>query len=344
MAARATGAFPIALAPRVIARRRSEYEKRLWTIDNAQPNAAGQCQEQDPVMPAWDDNLVPKTFLNPYVDGGVTNNNPFECAREYLADAAGNDGHNPREAEKANAAVLSVAPFPGEEPFNPYYNAEEETEIAKVLGGLIGILVNQSRYQGENLILAKDPNVYSRFVIAPSDDTAQGKPALLCGALGAFGGFVDRKFRDHDYQLGRRNCQKFLKDVFMLPEDNVTIQPGVAKQAQAAAALQRDFAASQPRDARKWYPVVPLMPAVAVEVPATNRADFYTTPARLEEVAEAAEQRFKTVLHAFVNTPGDKHKWLTFLMDAIFLFGGGGKIKAAILAKLKTELADQTAG
>src|SRR5262249_21903233 len=52
-------------------------------------------------------------------------------------------------------------------------------------------------------------------------------PALQCATLGAFGGFFDRGFRAHDYALGRRNCQKFLSDSFVLPMDNVVIKAGL---------------------------------------------------------------------------------------------------------------------
>ena len=32
-----------------------------------------------------------------------------------------------------------------------------------------------------------------------------------------FGGFLDRRFRVHDYVLGRMNCQQFLRRSFSLP-------------------------------------------------------------------------------------------------------------------------------
>ncbi len=38
--------------------------------------------------------------------------------------------------------------------------------------------------------------------------------------LGAFGGFMHKPFREHDFALGRRNCQKFLRDQFIIPFDH----------------------------------------------------------------------------------------------------------------------------
>ena len=46
---------------------------------------------------------------------------------------------------------------------------------------------------------------------------------IASGLLGGFGGFVARAFRDHDFQLGRRNGQRFLQTTFALPADNPVI-------------------------------------------------------------------------------------------------------------------------
>jgi hypothetical protein len=40
---------------------------------------------------------------------------------------------------------------------------------------------------------------------------------IACGSLGGFGGFLARDFREHDFFLGRRNCQWFLRNHFALP-------------------------------------------------------------------------------------------------------------------------------
>ena len=71
--------------------------------------------------------------------------------------------------------------------------------------------------------MANDPEVYSRFLIVPrrgfrADGTLEPF-TIACGSLGGFGGFLSRKFREHDYQLGRRNCQWFLKQYFALPSE-----------------------------------------------------------------------------------------------------------------------------
>ncbi len=330
-AAMATGAFPVMLASRILTRQRAEYENRLWNINNAEPEN-GDCQSQVRIQPAWDDKIVPREFPNVYSDGGMTNNNPFECAREFLVRAAGNEGHNPRDPMEANAAVITVAPFPGQEPFDPNYNPEEQSEVGNVLKALVGALVSQARFQGEDLRLTRDENVSSRFAIAPSDDAAGNLPALMCGSLGAFGGFVDQKFRDRDYQLGRYNCQQFLRRHFALPAGNPTIAAGMKKKPEAQAAFDADY--SFVEDGTRWYPIIPLMPRLRPKIDLPPRDQFKTTPDRLEKVASAASDRLKAVLHAFLN----HHGGLSFIVSAAFDLGGAAKIRAKILDLLTSEL------
>lgn len=331
-AAMATGAFPVMLAARVLERTQADYENRLWEIDNDRPTPAGECESEDKIPPDWRQTVTP-AFDNVYADGGVTNNNPFECARQFLADAAGNaNGRNPRDADEANAAVISVDPFPGDEPFDPRYDAEENSSLGNVASALLGTLVSQSRFQGENLKLTKDEGENSRFAIAPSDDSAGTLPSLLSGALGAFGGFIDQNFRDRDYQLGRRNCQQFLRTTFMLPVDNPIIRDGVAGKTKLIGGV------SDQTGGKTWYQLIPLMEDLQNEIKLPPRANFKTTQARLEQVSAAAADRLEAVVHAFVNQPNNKHAAWSLLIKAVFDLGGKDKIRDVIYEELLSSL------
>jgi hypothetical protein len=92
---------------------------------------------------------------------------------------------------------------------------------------LVSALISQSRFFGESLAVVANGKS-SRFVIAPSKAEDPKENALQCSLLGAFGGFFERSFRAHDYQLGRHNCQKFLRDHFKLASDNPIIQAGLS--------------------------------------------------------------------------------------------------------------------
>ena len=59
--------------------------------------------------------------------------------------------------------------------------------------------------------------------------------ALAFVVLAGFAGFVHEQLRMHDYQLGRRNCQKFLADHFHLHVDNPIVAPWVGRLADRGA-------------------------------------------------------------------------------------------------------------
>jgi hypothetical protein len=224
-AATATGAFPIFLAPRVLNRKHDEYTPPAW-----ESVASAIEQTPPPVPPSFPTNLAdPMPTLN--VDGGVTNNDPFNYAHDYLNSLLPLplDGADAK-AEDADRAVINIAPFPATGKFDVDFNPGKEAGIFSVLPRLFAALLSQSRFFGESLIQIMNGTTFSRFVIAPSDPGMSGDdqiPALQCAALGGFGGFLDRGFRAHDYVLGRRNCQKFLTDYFVLPADNVIMKPSL---------------------------------------------------------------------------------------------------------------------
>lgn len=164
------------------------------------------------------------TFSTLNVDGGVTDNDPFELAHDYLAihnplatlNPQTGELENPRPSDQANCAVLTVAPFPADALYNPNYDFNKNSSVFGMLPNLFTVLISQSRFLGESLAAVVSGTSFSRFVLAPSDAANPTKSALQCSLLGAFGGFFERGFRAHDYQLGRRNCQKFLSDHFRL--------------------------------------------------------------------------------------------------------------------------------
>jgi hypothetical protein len=314
-AAMATGAFPVALRARIVQKKKTYYERKLWRVANSDPSSDGSCSREERVEPAWDH--PPDTFDIVCADGGITNNNPFDCAHDLLVRASGNRAHVPRAASEADAAVISVAPFPGNEPFGAY-DAEEQSSLINVLKSLLPTLVSQARFQGENLLLTGDPDVHSRFAIAPSDDLAPEKPALLCGVLGAFGGFIDQKFRDRDYHLGRRNCQQFLRVHFCLPESNPVIAAGlpVSEEAKKRWAVDPPAEATTDRD-KRWFPVIPLMESVQGEVVPPLRENARTGEARIDAVADQAAERVKRVIHALIDHPGSHHPFWGFAVNAV---------------------------
>jgi predicted acylesterase/phospholipase RssA len=285
-AAMATGAFPIFLAPRVLQRNLCEYTPPMWESVTSAVSGT-----PPPIQPAFPPGTKdPLETLN--VDGGVTNNDPFNYAHDYLARRSPEMRSTALvSAKDASSAVISIAPFPTIDKFDPAYEPASCSSIFAVLGRLVAVLISQSRFFGESLDQVMRGVSFDRFVIAPSDYQLAARysgqrasaepPALQCATLGAFGGFFCRGFRAHDYALGRRNCQKFLRDVFVLPPDNVVMSTGLGRLDSGArdeviSRFKRpapggyndgsDAAPSGARSADAWLPIIPLCGAARTPI------------------------------------------------------------------------------
>jgi hypothetical protein len=316
-AAKATGAFPVFLAPGVLARRQSDYTPPLW-----ESRDSGVKDDPPPISPSFPPGLA-DPFVTLNVDGGITNNDPFNYAHDYLASLDPPSPNKRLETDpcRADRAVLSIAPFPTTEDYSLDYDTLANSSVLSALPRLFSALIAQSRFFGESLSQLMRGTTFSHFVIAPSDDElvkqshANGKKgargALQCATLGAFGGFFERGFRAHDYALGRRNCQKFLRDHFVLPEDNVVMNEGLSAMSDyLRRGVIKDFQREAPKgpdgkplsyqpgsgvnERTVWLPIIPLCtPELRRPIEPVER--FQMTDSDLNEVVHLIGERFKAV-------------------------------------------------
>jgi hypothetical protein len=263
-AAIGTGAFPIGLPARLIARQTSDYV-RAW------PYRADKRMQLNNLLPMW----PPRADRRPYdqvlyagSDGGLIDNEPFELAHWSIMKRPGIPNHT--SANKADRAVLMIDPFPTPSSFDPDLSDEELKEelwLRKVLFSLFPVLKDQARFKAIDLARAANVEVYSRFLIAPSrrikrngrdDDADEAYQPLATGVLEGFGGFLCGKFPEHDYQLGRRNCQQFLRKRLVLAANNPLFKNWPAK------AQNPDF---QIKEGRKTFrTIIPLLGSAKPEV------------------------------------------------------------------------------
>jgi predicted acylesterase/phospholipase RssA len=336
MAAKATGAFPLFLAPRSIDRSCADYANSPW-----KSIAAPQTPPVPPHWPLHESDVF--TTLN--VDGGVTDNDPFQLAHDFLAvqnplaqrDPQTGELHNPPAAHQANCAVLTVAPFPARDLYNSGYDFRSQSSIFTMLPNLFSVLVAQSRFQGETLQAVMSGASFSRFVLAPSDAANANIPALQCGLLGAFGGFFERAFRAHDYQLGRRNCQKFLSDHFHLSITNPIIDAGLKKL--GAADRDQVIKTFAPNGVRT-FPIIPLCGSAVAEVTAPARATI--SKAKVDQIIGMVVKRLKTVAKPLLDTlikPGLQDEVVQLGVDALI----DTVVKNKVGDYLRTELQEQNA-
>lgn len=224
-AAVATGAFPVGLAGRLIQRDTNEYRERIHK--DGRPLSGLMKLPQDK-NEAYD-------FVA--VDGGMLNNEPIELARSVWERVPSGEKakihsvqtyehvkQKVQEGPASDYALIMIDPFPDQ--VNLGRNAvPADTGLLRILGPVIGALRAQSLFKMEELLRAGDQDTDDRFLIAPiryTETGAKARNAIASGFLAGFGGFLAREFREHDYQLGRRNCQRFLQRYFTLSEEEAT--------------------------------------------------------------------------------------------------------------------------
>lgn len=284
-AALASGAFPIGLAPRILTRNARDYNLRRWLITRPYSNLEDElrrCRDLMEIPPYWPEGFfndetgqADYTFLS--VDGGLMDNEPLELARRHLAM---DQTFNPRSADQVSRTVILIDPFPHDAPFSLDY--EPTDDLISVITGMFASLRHQARFKLEELVLAMNEGVYSRFLIAPtrSVNDQESPFPLASGILGGFGGFLSEAFRQHDFQLGRRNCQQFLRKYFALPEAaNNPLFDGWTDTMKAQYRIQRGE--------ETYLPIIPLIGSVAEEIeplpwPQYSQAEFKVLEERVE--------------------------------------------------------------
>jgi hypothetical protein len=315
----ATGAFPIGLAARGIDAHTCDYAGRAWPINLPLDRLP---------KPDWRPNRAGETdYPLPYaaVDGGVINNEPFEIARWTLREARpqpaeGETGwaattaglkRNERDPESADRAVIMIDPFPDPPAFDPddlpkgTGDHRSDTVLGAIVGRLVGALKNQSRFKPQEFINALDPNVFSRFLIAPrrtKPNEPEPEPFALASALlGAFGGFADTAFREHDFKLGRRNCQHFLSQTLVIGETNDVVRHWPAQVAADTRFVHDREEIGNDGVARtvRYRRLIPLVGSAADEVP------FPTWPgidaARVRRIMEDVAARADAVVPRLIS-------------------------------------------
>ncbi|MDA4846244.1 patatin-like phospholipase family protein [Hoeflea poritis] len=222
----ATGAFPIGLPAQKIEVHTSDYTKRAWPYAN--PKQLGS------IEPLWPPNDAGEhSYQVDYAgsDGGLINNEPFEIARWTIMETPGQ--RNKPGSVESDRAVLLVDPFPEPTGFDPNLSDKPFTQtfLREVIAALFPTLKNQARVKAIDLARSgNNKEVFSRFLIAPSrkffvgDEEFEAAEPLATGVFNAFGGFLTSKFPEHDYQLGRRNCQKFLREHFRVSAENEVVK------------------------------------------------------------------------------------------------------------------------
>lgn len=338
-AAKATGAFPIGLASRVIKRNTGEYKDRI-TFDGSNLSRFLEMSTDD----------RPYHFVA--VDGGTLNNEPIELAEAALIRPRSEPrtdkpkdssefvesrkrmremslsilkheremlGATPSRKDKLAAeirelqramlnenfmAIIMVDPFPNINPETVDADEEKDTALIKIIGNLFNALRDQSLFRPQQLLLSSSYRIPNRFLVAPVryKDGARVLNPIASGFLGGFGGFFSKTFREHDYNLGKRNCQKFLKDHFVLPLDI----------AEANLKVHADSQYIIENDEGKFYPIIPLVPELQKVIDQPTWPQYSAMEEK--QLKRKIKSRVRALLNAFL-------PWLTKYNLAIYIVG-----------------------
>ena len=329
-----TGAFPVGLPPRDL--QLPVQQLRLRPMVVAAPGIAGSSAGSARVdvvprainwrMLADAQGEVPDAHPFTAVDGGVLNNEPIGLCRRELA---GMTGRNERAGELAQRAVLLVDPFSDAPEMTPAH----PPGMLGVAKGLIGTWKSQARYDTQDLQLAVEQNCFSRFLITAQRAGADvGGRSIACASLSAFGGFLSKEFRRHDYFLGRKNCRDFLMQELLIPAENQAMF-GAWKAAHPMSWSQWLIKDALGRDC---LPLIPLFGACrSIEQVPPYPTGRFNPDAR--SFNHALEDRIEAVLDGIVDEQdyGSLSTWL--IKQGIELFDDdlADRVKEAIKSGLR---------
>ncbi|WP_430613487.1 patatin-like phospholipase family protein [Flavobacterium sp. JP2137] len=186
------------------------------------------------------------------IDGGIINNEPFAIALKVLREKA------PLSWLKEQYAVIMIDPFA-----NKDQEQEDENPVADVITvakGMFKALRNQVMFNRDGILDALSASNSSRFLIEPVrksfqfDELLRIKNDLATAPLFGFAGFIDQSFRQHDYELGRQNCQSFLRYYFVLSEAELIKKLGAMPHEMA---MDRFFVHTHADKNGRHFPIVP---------------------------------------------------------------------------------------
>ena len=326
-AALATSAFPFVFRSRPLDRPLARFGLRAVLLPGggSQPARVATLQPRWAALRANQQNPEQPSFVT--VDGGVTNNQPLDAVRMALAGVAGT---NPRNGHEARRAVVMVDPFADPVDLGP----TTPPGLFKLVWPFIQSLMFQARFKPEDIALAVDDSVYSRFLIAPLGLDGTGQPAaganaIASGGLSGFLGFVDPSFLTYDYMLGRWNAYRFLQEQFVFPENNAVFVAANWSEALKQRWCVRDAkGAPVTKDGQRMLPMIPLMPTVKAQAPAP--AEWPRLPEEKTDWLDDAVGARLDLLFGQVKASIRPDSWLARTLLSVSLDAAWGLAKRSI--------------
>ena len=238
---------------------------------------------------------MPKDFTSVTVDGGAINNEPYREVMSIL-----NNRYGPTAAgAMPGYGVIMIDPFPDRAQDEKNYN--EPKDLLDVVPDILNTLQHQSRIKRREM-LENDLDSHYRSIIFPRKWQCIGNKKIpeadpiACASVGAFGGFLDMGFREHDFFLGRDNARNFFRYFFSMPYD---LENGVIHPIHSHWTPEMVTAFGIEKDGKTFLPIIPDLTQLR-EDPAEREARIYSytvaqkpqiDPAFLFESRKAIQKR-----------------------------------------------------
>ncbi len=326
LAALATSAFPMLFQARQLTRNYRDYKHRH--VGDIQ----GGTSQYYPIRPL-PLATSPECYRYLNVDGGAMNNEPLELTRRVLA---GRFGRNPRGGTSATRATVLIDPFPDIIGTKWKYVPDFDDDPVSVAFALLEAWINQARFKPEDIALAHCEDTYSRFMVAPVRKSASSSDhSLASSILGGFGGFLHEAYRMHDYLLGRRNCQQFLRRHLVLDAEhpmfknhwNGTLRKPIEQGGYGIYRLTR----GQQGQGKLHLPIIPLIYGSSVHEEEPS-PDWPTHRYRPENLWPLVNKRFNALWFAVLESADVSWIGKTYLGPA------RRRIRRKMVKKVKSKL------
>lgn len=217
-AAISTGAFPVGLLFREFDKLdfNAEYIKNV--LSRVIKKNLGELEPDIKSKIHWDEESL-ENYKSVTVDGGTINNEPYAEVLSILEHRYNNATVKVDGKDYQKYGMVMIDPFP-----DFYYlrtSGKYPEDIMGVAPSIIGTLWDQAKIKRNEIIQQFENDAYRGVIFPIKYDRKENKykNPLSCGALQAFSGFLDIKFRHHDFFLGRNNARNFIRAYLSVPYD-----------------------------------------------------------------------------------------------------------------------------
>ncbi len=295
-----TGAFPVGLAYR-------DFDNKQFSNNYIKSvlrrTIFGDFGTENPdIREEIELNNLPPNFESLTIDGGVINNEPYREVGSILKSKFHKEGKIYQ-----NYGLIMIDPFPDNDDIKREY--KKPKDLIGVIPAIIKTLWNQSKVKRTEMLDQYSVGffkgvIYPRKHYTNKEGEYRGrdKNPLTSAAFNAFGGFLDIKFRVHDFFLGRNNARNFVQYFGSFPYDPEHDNVHPIHQDWTPEMVAK-FKIKRKGDTRIYLPIIPDLNLILENKESGEDRYVYTyqekpkyNPKRLFALKDAMFNRFKKIL------------------------------------------------